>query len=68
VTLFRMNLRAMVKYDLTPHEALVIATSEPGRFLQEPLGQVRAGMFADIIVLGANPSRTSAKPPTCGRR
>jgi Amidohydrolase family len=50
-----MNLRAMVEYGLTPHEALVTATSEPGRFLQEPLGQVRAGMLADVIVLGGNP-------------
>lgn len=50
-----MNLRAMVRYGLTPHEAMVTATSEPGRFLNEPIGRIEPGMFADISVLGGNP-------------
>ncbi|HEY2059482.1 MAG TPA: amidohydrolase family protein [Amycolatopsis sp.] len=50
-----MNLRAMVAYGLTPHEALVTATSAAGRFLGEPLGQIAPGMYADLTVLGGNP-------------
>ncbi|MFD9890508.1 amidohydrolase family protein [Amycolatopsis sp. NPDC059027] len=52
-----MNLRAMVRHGLTPHEALVTATSAPGRFLGEPLGRIAPGMFADLIVVGGDPLR-----------
>jgi adenine deaminase len=50
-----MNLRAMVKYGVTPYQALVSATSEPGRYLNEPLGQIAPGMLADLSFLGGNP-------------
>ncbi len=50
-----MNLRAMVKYGVSPYQALVSATSEPGRFLNEPLGQVAPGMLADLTFLGGDP-------------
>jgi Tol biopolymer transport system component len=50
-----MNLRAMVKYGLTPYEALLTATRVPGEFLDEPLGQIKAGMYADLTFLGGDP-------------
>jgi hypothetical protein len=50
-----MNLRAMVKYGLTPYEALTTATRVPGEFLEEPLGQIKPGMYADLTFLGGDP-------------
>jgi hypothetical protein len=50
-----MNLRAMVTFGLTPYEALTTATRVPGEFLQEPLGQIRRGMYADLAILGGDP-------------
>jgi Tol biopolymer transport system component/cytosine/adenosine deaminase-related metal-dependent hydrolase len=50
-----MNLRAMVKYGLTPYEALTTATRVPGEFLEEPLGQIKPGMYADLAFLGGDP-------------
>jgi Tol biopolymer transport system component len=52
-----MNLRAMVKYGLTPYEAMVTATRAPGEFLQEPIGTIRKGMLADITILSGDPLR-----------
>jgi Tol biopolymer transport system component/cytosine/adenosine deaminase-related metal-dependent hydrolase len=52
-----MNLRAMVAYGLTPHEALTTATRTPGEFLGEPLGRIAPGMYADLAVLGGDPLR-----------
>lgn len=50
-----MNLRAMVAYGLTPYEALTTATSVPGQVLDEPLGRVAPGMYADLTILGGDP-------------
>ncbi|MFL5911670.1 MAG: amidohydrolase family protein [Gaiellaceae bacterium] len=50
-----MNLRAMVKYGLSPYEALTTATRVPGEFLEEPLGQIKPGMYADLAFLGGDP-------------
>jgi Tol biopolymer transport system component len=50
-----INLRAMVLYGLTPYEALSTATRIPGEFLNEPLGQIRPGWYADIAILGGDP-------------
>jgi Tol biopolymer transport system component len=50
-----LNLRAMVAYGMTPHEAMLTATRVPGEFLGEPLGQIQPGMYADIAILGGNP-------------
>jgi Tol biopolymer transport system component/cytosine/adenosine deaminase-related metal-dependent hydrolase len=50
-----LNLRAMVKYGLTPYEALTTATRVPGEFLAEPIGQIRPGMYADLAFLAGNP-------------
>jgi Tol biopolymer transport system component len=50
-----MNLRAMVTFGLTPYEALSTTTRVPGEFLNEPLGQIARGMYADLTVLGGDP-------------
>jgi Tol biopolymer transport system component len=50
-----MNLRAMVKYGLSPYEALVTATRFPGEFLGEPLGTIAPGAFADLLLLDGDP-------------
>jgi Tol biopolymer transport system component len=50
-----MNLRAMVKYGLTPYEAMVTATRAPGEFLQEPIGTIHKGMLADITIVSGDP-------------
>jgi hypothetical protein len=50
-----LNLRAMVEFGLTPYEALVTATRAPGEYLEEPLGQLRPGMYADLAILGSDP-------------
>lgn len=50
-----MNLRAMVKYGLTPYEALTTATRVPGEFLNEPIGRIAPGMYADLAIVGGDP-------------
>jgi Tol biopolymer transport system component len=50
-----MNLRAMVKYGMTPYEALVTATRTTGEFLEEPIGALRPGYLADLVVLDGDP-------------
>ncbi|NJC71987.1 amidohydrolase family protein [Planosporangium thailandense] len=50
-----LNLRAMVKYGLTPYEALTTATRTPGEFLGEPVGQIRPGGYADLAFLAGDP-------------
>jgi len=50
-----LNLRAMVKYGLSPFEALQTATRFPGEFLGEPLGTVTRGSFADLLLVDGDP-------------
>ena len=50
-----MNLRAMVRYGLTPYEALVTATRQSGEFLAAPVGVVQPGAFADLTVVDGDP-------------
>ena len=50
-----LNLRAMVAFGLTPYEALLTATRAPGEYLEEPLGQLRPGMYADLAIVGGDP-------------
>lgn len=50
-----MNLRAMVRYGMTPFEALVTATSASGEYLDEPLGSIATGNYADLIVVDGDP-------------
>lgn len=50
-----MNLRAMVRFGLSPYEALVTATRNAGELLGEPLGRIAPGMYADLSILGGDP-------------
>lgn len=50
-----MNLRAMVRYGLSPFEALVTATSASGEYLDEPLGVIAPGAYADLVVVDGDP-------------
>ena len=50
-----MNLRAMVKYGLTPREALTTATSTSGTYLGQPLGRIGKGMYADLAIVDGDP-------------
>ena len=50
-----LNLRGMVRYGMTPREALLTATSIPGEFLGQPLGVIEPGAFADLILVDGDP-------------
>jgi Tol biopolymer transport system component len=50
-----LNLRGMVKYGLTPYEALLTATRFSGEFLEEPLGVVTPGAYADLLLVDGDP-------------
>ncbi|MFB4284118.1 amidohydrolase family protein [Nonomuraea sp. MTCD27] len=50
-----MNLRAMVRYGLTPLEALTAATSTTGTHLGQPLGRIARGMYADLAIVDGDP-------------
>ena len=47
----------MVKIGLSPKEALATATTHPAKYfdMEEELGLVQTGMWADLILLDANP-------------
>ncbi|MEU1390437.1 MULTISPECIES: amidohydrolase family protein [unclassified Nonomuraea] len=50
-----MNLRAMVRYGLTPRETLSAATSTSGAYLGLPLGRIAKGMYADLAIVDGDP-------------
>ncbi|SDI96984.1 amidohydrolase family protein [Nonomuraea jiangxiensis] len=50
-----MNLRAMVKYGLTPRETLTAATSTSATYLGLPLGRIAKGMYADLAIIDGDP-------------
>jgi Tol biopolymer transport system component/imidazolonepropionase-like amidohydrolase len=50
-----MNLRAMVKFGMTPFEALVTATSASAEYLDEPLGSIATGNYADLVLVDGDP-------------
>ena len=50
-----MNLRGMVKFGMTPFEALTTATRSAGECLEQPLGVVAPGMLADLVVVDGDP-------------
>jgi len=50
-----MNLRAMVKYGMSPYEALTTATRFSGEFLGQPLGVIAPGMLADLTITDGDP-------------
>ncbi|OYU70097.1 MAG: amidohydrolase [Alphaproteobacteria bacterium PA2] len=50
-----MNLRAMVRYGMTPVEALRTATRAAGDFLDQPLGYLSKGALADLVICRGDP-------------
>jgi imidazolonepropionase-like amidohydrolase len=50
-----MNLRAMTRFGMSPFEALVTATSASADYLNEPLGVIAPGAYADLIVVEGDP-------------
>ncbi|MBB4423799.1 Tol biopolymer transport system component [Bradyrhizobium sp. CIR48] len=50
-----LNLRAMVRFGVTPYQALLMASRYPGEFLGEPLGTIAEGALADIVLVDGNP-------------
>ncbi|MDE2561544.1 MAG: PD40 domain-containing protein [Sphingomonadales bacterium] len=50
-----MNLRAMVKFGMSPYESLVTATRNAGKLLAEPLGLIEPGAWADLVLTRGNP-------------
>ena len=50
-----MNLRALVRFGLSPYEALLTATRNSGQLLGEPLGRIAPGMYADLSLVGGDP-------------
>jgi Tol biopolymer transport system component/imidazolonepropionase-like amidohydrolase len=50
-----LNLRAMVRFGLSPYEALLTATSVPAEFLGQPIGVIEPGALADLVVVDGNP-------------
>lgn len=50
-----LNLRGMVKYGISPHDALMMTTRWSGEFLDEPVGRIERGMLADLILVEGDP-------------
>jgi len=49
------EVEAMVDFGMTPVNALRAATSVAGRVLHMEIGEVKAGMFADLIAVDGDP-------------
>ncbi|MEG3182166.1 amidohydrolase family protein [Sphingomonas sp. LT1P40] len=50
-----LNLRGMVRFGVSPYEALLSATRHSGAFLGEPIGRIAPGMLADLILVEGDP-------------
>lgn len=50
-----LNLQAMVRYGFTPLQALRTATCAAADHLNEPLGRIEAGAYADITIVDGDP-------------
>jgi len=50
-----LNLRAMVRCGISPHDALMMTTRWSGEFLGEPIGRIERGMLADMILVEGDP-------------
>jgi hypothetical protein len=61
-----MNVRGHGEYGMASYEVLVAATRTPGAFLEEPIGQLLPGYYADLVIVDSNPLQRSSRryPPT----
>jgi Tol biopolymer transport system component len=50
-----LNLRGMVRYGVSCHDALLSVTRHSGEFLGEPVGRIAPGMLADMILVEGDP-------------
>ncbi|PZU58817.1 MAG: amidohydrolase [Sphingobium sp.] len=50
-----LAMRGMVRYGMTPHEALLCTTRHSGEFMNEPIGRIAPGMLADMILVEGDP-------------
>ncbi|WP_139139482.1 amidohydrolase family protein, partial [Sphingobium phenoxybenzoativorans] len=50
-----LAMRGMVRFGMTPHEALLSTTRNSGEFLDEPIGRIAPGMLADMILVEGDP-------------
>ncbi|CAM8638380.1 amidohydrolase family protein [Sphingobium sp.] len=55
-----LNLRGMVKFGISPYEALMMTTRWSGEFLGEPVGRIERGMLADLILVDGDPLKDVA--------
>jgi imidazolonepropionase-like amidohydrolase len=51
------EIELMADYGMPPIDALKSATSIAGRILHMEIGQVKAGMFADLIAVDGDPTK-----------
>jgi imidazolonepropionase-like amidohydrolase len=51
------EIELMVNYGMAPADALKAATSTAGRVLHMNIGQVKPGMFADLIAVDGDPTK-----------
>jgi len=54
------ELEAMVNFGMKPVDALKAATSTAGQVLRLPIGELKAGSFADIIAVEGDPTKEIA--------
>ncbi|WP_298675257.1 amidohydrolase family protein [uncultured Sphingomonas sp.] len=50
-----MNLRGMVRFGVTPVDALFTATRNAGRMLNQRIGEIARGARADLAIVSGNP-------------
>jgi imidazolonepropionase-like amidohydrolase len=51
------EIEALVNFGMKPIDALKAATSTAGRVLKQPIGEVKAGLFADLIAVDGDPTK-----------
>ena len=50
------ELELMVRYGMRPIDALIAATSTAGRVFHMDIGQLKAGLLADVIAVDGDPT------------
>ena len=51
------ELEAMVNFGMKPVDAMKSATSTAGQVLRQPIGEVKAGLLADLIAVEGDPTK-----------